>query len=152
MRSSHSIRVLGGLRDNLRLQFNQMSSTWREHNPKDGNANASVLARLDTIVESTRVAVAHVLRFSGDKISHQVPWRPDEPAPYDPNICPNPYTSLAQFHRKVMPFAHPDSPHARQPPQPGGAAGRAGHPHPAVDLSCNRVTDDILELGPYFRR
>ena len=44
-----------------------------------------------------------------------------------PSICPDPYTSLAQFHRKVMPFAHPDLPHARQPPYPGGVAVGAGH-------------------------
>ena len=125
LRSSHSIRVLGGLRNTLQLQFSQMSSAWRDHNPEDGNTDTAVLARLDTIVESTRVAVAHVLSFSGDAIAHQVPWRPDKP--FDPDACPNPYTSLAQFHRKVMPFAHRDSPHARQPPQPGGAAGRAGH-------------------------
>jgi hypothetical protein len=50
-----------------------MSLAWRDHKPEDGNADINTLARLDTIVESTRVAVAHVLSFSGDAIEHQVP-------------------------------------------------------------------------------
>jgi hypothetical protein len=45
----------------------------------------------------------------------------------NPNVCPHPYTSLAQFHHKVTPFAYRDLPHVRQPPQLGGAAGRAGY-------------------------
>ena len=127
LRSSHSICVLGGLRNTLQLQFSQISSAWRHLNPENGNANTAALAWLGEIVESTKVAVAHNLRFSGKAIAYQIPWRPDEP--FDPmyDACPNPYTSLAQFHRKLMPFAHRDSPHSRQPSQPGGAAGRAGH-------------------------
>ena len=55
-----------------------MSSAWRDHNPGDGNVNTNVLARLDKIVESTRLEVDHVLRTSGDKFSHRVLWRPDK--------------------------------------------------------------------------
>ena len=111
LRSSHSIRVLGGLQHTLQLRFSQMSSAWRHHNPDDGNAdNNATLACLERTMESTRVAVAHVLRSSGKAIAYRAPWRPEEP--FDPDACPNPYTSLAQFHRKVMPFARQDSPHA----------------------------------------
>ena len=99
LRSSHSIRVLGGLRstlylsiDRLELQFNQMSSAWRERNPGDGNANTDVLARLDKIVESTRVAVAHVLRYLDDTMSYQSPRRPD--VAFGPNACPPTPTHL----------------------------------------------------------
>ena len=46
------------------------------HNPADGNADIDVLAGLGATVEATRVAVAHVLRISGDAISIQIPWRP----------------------------------------------------------------------------
>ena len=132
LQSSHSICILGGLRstlylsiDRLELQFSQMSSAWRKHNPGDSNAITDVLARLDMIVESTRVAVAHVLRFLGDAILHQAPRRPDKT--FNPNVFPHPYISLTQSHCKVILFAHRDPPHARQPPQLGGAAGRAGH-------------------------
>ena len=124
LQSSHSISILG-LRNTLQLQFSQRSSSWHAHNPEDGNANTDVLARLDKIVESTRVAVSHVLRFLGDAILHQAPRRPDKT--FNPNVFPHPYISLTQSHCKVILFAHRDPPHARQPPQLGGAAGRAGH-------------------------
>ena len=121
LRSSRSVHILGGFRNTLWLQFSQMSQAWRNHKPDDGNGDVNTLAKLGTIVESTRVAVARVLKISGHAISNQVLWRTTKP------FDPNPYTSLSQFHHKVMPSAHPDSLHARKPPQPGGAAGRAGH-------------------------
>ena len=138
LRSHHSIRVLEDLRNNLRLQINRMNLAWRDHSPGDGNVDTAAFTRLNTIVESTRVDVGHVLRESGDKISHRVLWEPDAPDPSDPDACPEPYTSLRQFHRPVMPFGHPDSPHARRPPHSGGVAGRASHmsythTHPVVD-------------------
>jgi hypothetical protein len=92
LRSRHSIRVLGGLRHTLQLQFNQMSSAWQDHSPdNDDEDDNAALVRLDRAMESTRVAVAHVLRSSGEAIA------------FDLDTCPNPYTSLAQFYRKVMP-------------------------------------------------
>ena len=98
-----------------------MSSAWRNHKPEDSNADITTLARLGTIVETTRVAVAHALNVSGEAISIRTPWRPAEA------FDPNPYTALSDFHHKVMTSAHPDSPHARRPLQPGSAAGRASH-------------------------
>ena len=68
-----------------------MSLAWRDHNPGDGNVDTNVLARLNTIVESTRIDVDHVLRTSGNKISHKVLWRPDIPDPSDPDTFPEPY-------------------------------------------------------------
>jgi hypothetical protein len=121
LRSSQSVRILGGLRNSLWLQFSQMSSAWRKHKPEDGKADITTLARLGMIVETTRVAVAHALNISGEAISILTPWRPTEA------FDPNPYTALSDFHHKVMTSAHPDSPHARRPLQPGSAAGRASH-------------------------
>ena len=84
LRSSHFIRVLGGLRstlylsiDGLELQYHQMRSAWHERNQGDGNANAEVVARLDMIAGSTRVAAARVLRYLDDKMSYQSPQRPE---------------------------------------------------------------------------
>ena len=140
LRSRHSVRILGGSRHTLQLQFNQMSSAWRHHGPEDDEEyNKDAIIRLDRAVESIRVAVACVLRSSGKAIAYHTPWRPEES--FDLDACPNPYTSLAQFHRKVMPFAHRDSPHARQPPRPGGAAGRAGHTSP-----CNGRPDQVTSM------
>ena len=79
------------------------------------------------VVESTRVDIDHVLKESGEQVSHRAPWKPNTPDPFDPNACPEPYTSLRQFHHPVMPFANPDSPHAQQPPYSGDMAGRASH-------------------------
>ena len=79
LRSSHSIHILESLRNTLLFQFGRMSSAGCNHNPGDGNVNTNVLARLDKIVESTRLEVDHVLRTSGDKFSHRVLWRPDRP-------------------------------------------------------------------------
>ena len=127
LRSHHSIRVLEDLRNNLRLHINRMNLTWRDHSPGDGNVDTAAFTRLNTIVESTRVDVGHVLRESGGEISHRVLWTPDMPDPFDPDIYPEPYTSLRQFHRPVMPIAHSDSPHAQRPTYPGSVAGRASH-------------------------
>ena len=84
LRSRHSMRVLGGLRstlylsiDRLELQYHQMRSAWHERNQGDGNANAEVVARLDMIAGSTRVAAARVLRYLDDKMSYQSPQRPE---------------------------------------------------------------------------
>ena len=140
LRSRHSIRVLGGLQHTLQLQFNQMSSAWRHHSPDDDDEDDNdAVVRLDRAMESTRVAVAHVLRSSGKAIAYHTPWRPEES--FDLDACPNPYTSLAQFHCIVMPFAHRDSPHARQPPRLGGAAGRADHMSP-----CNGRPDQVTSI------
>jgi hypothetical protein len=121
LRSGQSVRILGGLRNSLWLQFSQISAAWRNHKTADGNVDITTLARLGTIVEATRVAVAHILRISGDAISIQTPCRPTE------TFDPNPYTALSDFHREVMTSAHPDSPHARRLLQPGGAARMASH-------------------------
>ena len=137
LRSRHSIRILGGLRHTLQLQFNQMSSAWRQYSPDDDNGDDNgAVARLDRSIESTRVAVAHVLQSSGEAIVYRAPWRPEEY--FDLDTCPNPYTSLAQFHHKVMPFAHWDSPHPRQPPRLGGAARGADHMS-----TCNGQPDQV---------
>ena len=100
-----------------------MNAAWRNHKPADGNANINTLARLGTIVEATKVAIAHVLQISGDAISIQTPWRPTKT--FDPNLAC--YTALSDFHRRVITPAHRNSPHAQRPPHPGGAARRAGY-------------------------
>ena len=112
LRAGHSIRILQSLRETLWLQWSQMNTAWQNHNPADGNADISVLARLGAIVEATRVAVEHVLRISGDAISIQIPWRPA--TPIDPDLAR--YTALSDFHCRVMTSAHKDSPHARKSP------------------------------------
>ena len=61
-----------------------MSSAWGNHKPEDGNADVTTLAKLGTIVESTRVAVAHILNVSGDAISNQILWRSTEA--FDPSL------------------------------------------------------------------
>ena len=113
LRADHSIRCLQILRGTLQIHWDQMNEAWITHNPDDGNVDARILAQLDAIVEATRVAVAYTLRISGEAISIQVPWNPI--TPFDPNPAAQ-YTSLADFHRKVMPSAHKDSPHTRTPP------------------------------------
>ena len=102
LQSDYSIRILRGFRNTLWLQFSQMSRAWRRHDPNDGDADIQILAKLGTIVESTRVAVSHVLRISNDVLSKQSLRRPDA------SSDPNPYTSLSQFHRAVVPFTLPD--------------------------------------------
>ena len=127
LRSDHSLRVLENLRNNLRLQYSRMNSVWRDHSPGDGNVNTAALNRLNMVMESTRVDVDHVLQISGEKISRRISWRPDTSDPFYPSACPEPYTSLRQFHGPVLPLAHPDSPHAQRPLYTGGVAGRASH-------------------------
>ena len=100
-----------------------MSAAWQNHNPADGNTDIDILTRLGATVEAKRLAIAHVLRISGDAISIQVPWRPT--ATVDPNLAC--YTALSDFHCRVMTSAHRDLPHAVRLPNPGGAAGRAGY-------------------------
>ena len=128
-RSSHSIRILGGFRNTLWLQFSQMSRAWHNYKPDDSDVSIQTLARIGTIVESTRIADTHVLKVSGDALSEGLSWRSDAPSD------PNPYTSLSQFHQTVMPSAHPDSPLARK--LPILAARRVGlvtcRPHLVVD-------------------
>ena len=104
-----------------------MNSAWRDHSPGDGNVNTAALNRLNMIMESTRVDVDHVLQMSGGKTSRRIPWKPDTFDLFYPSACPEPYTSLRQFHRPVMPFAHPDLPHAQRPPYSDSVAGRASH-------------------------
>ena len=115
LQSNDSICILGSFRNTLWLPFSQMNQAWH------GDTDVQTLAKLGTIVESMRIAVAHVLKVSGDAISNQLLWRSN--APPDPN----PYTSLSQFHRRMMPSAHPDSHPARKLPQPDRAASRASH-------------------------
>ena len=122
LRANYSIRDLQSLRGTLRLHWGQMNTAWQTHNPADGNADVRVLAQLDAIVEATKVAVVHVLRISGKAISIQIPWRPTTPMDPDPAR----YTSLSDFHCKVMKSAHKDSPHARTPPT-GGTVKRADY-------------------------
>ena len=98
-----------------------MDAAWQNHNLADGNADISVLERLDAIVEATRVAAVHVLRISGDAISIQTPWRPA--TPFDPDLAR--YTALSDFHCRVMDSAHKDSPYARKSPNTGGTVKRA---------------------------
>ena len=116
LRSSHSIRILGGFRNTLWLQFRQMSRAWRNHKPDDSDVSIQTLARLGTVVESMRIAVTHVLKVSDNALSEGLSWRSNAPSD------PNPYTSLSKFHRTVMPSAHPDSPLARKLPHPGSVA------------------------------
>ena len=124
LQSDHSIRILGGFRNTLWLQFSQMNRAWRNHRPSNSDTDIQTLAKLGTIVESMRIAVAHVLKISGNAISNQLLWRSNAPSD------PNPYTSLSQFHRTVKPSAHPDSPLARKLPYPGSAGSRASHMSP----------------------
>ena len=100
-----------------------MSAAWQNHNPADGNTDIDILTRLGATVEAKRLAIAHVLRISGDAISIQVPWRPT--ATVDPNLAC--YTALSDFHCRVMTSAHRDLPHAVRLPNPGGAAGRVSY-------------------------
>ena len=104
LQSDYSKRILRGFRNTLWLQFSQMSRARRRHDPNDGDADTQTLAKLGTIVESTRVAVSHVLRISNDVLSKQSSRRPDA------SSDPNPYTSLSQFHRPVVPSTLPDPP------------------------------------------
>ena len=121
LQSDRFIRTLRGFRNTLWLQFNQMSRAWRHHDPNDGDADIQTLAKLGTIVESTRVAVSHVLKISGDVLSKQLLQRSDA------SSDPNPYTSLPQFHRTVMPSAQPNSPFARKLSYPGSEANPTSH-------------------------
>ena len=89
-RSSHSIRILGGFRNTLWLQFRQMSRAWRNHKPDDSDVSIQTLARLGTVVESMRIAVTHVLKVSDNALSEGLSWRSD----------PNPYTSLPNFTKR----------------------------------------------------
>ena len=91
LQSDRFIRTLRGFRNTLWLQFNQMSRAWRHHDPNDGDADIQTLAKLGTIVESTRVAVSHVLKISGDVLSKQLLQQSDA------SSDPNPYTSLSSF-------------------------------------------------------
>ena len=72
LQTGPSIQILGGLPESLWLQWSQMNAAWHNHKPADGNADIDILARLGVIVEATRVAVAHVLRTSGNAISIQI--------------------------------------------------------------------------------
>ena len=149
LRSDHSIRVLENLRKNLRLQCNKMNSAWRNHhNPGDGNVNTAALTRLNIIMESTRVDVDHVLQMSGEKISRRISWRPNTFDPFYPSACPEPYTSLRQFHRPVMPFAHPDPPHTQRPHYSDSVAGRAGHTTYAHTTSSRRPDQVTCAVTP----
>ena len=89
-RSSYSIRILGGLRNILWLQFSQMSRAWRNHKPDDSDVSIQTLARLGTVVESMRIAITHVLKVSDNALSEGLSWRSD----------PNPYTSLPNFTKR----------------------------------------------------
>ena len=142
LRAGHSIRILQSLRETLWLQWSQMNTAWQNHNPADGNADISVLARLGAIVEATRVAVAHVLRISGDAISIQIPWRPA--TPIDPDLAR--YTALSDFHCRVMTSAHKDSPHARKLPSTGGTVKRTDYTSIASSNGRpNQVTHEVTQ-------
>jgi hypothetical protein len=84
-----------------------MVAALQNHNPADGNMDIDVLARLGATVEATRVAIARVLRISGDAI--QVKWRPTSTF----NLTLARYTALSDFHCRVMTFAHRNSIHAQ---------------------------------------
>ena len=130
LQSSHSIRVLGGLRstlylsiDQLELQYHQMRSAWRRRNQEDGNANAEVVARLDMIAGSTRVAAARVLRHLDDTMSYRSPLRPNAaPASNAHNQASPP-----MYQHQAIPSAHRDPPHIQRPLPLDDTAGRAGH-------------------------
>ena len=114
LRSSHSIRVLGGLLstlylliDRLELQYHQMRSVWRGRNQGDGNANAKVVARLEMIAGSTRVAAARVLRYLDDKMSYQSPQRPNVALGSNVHI----HASPPMYQHQAIPSAHRDLPH-----------------------------------------
>ena len=133
LQSDYSIRILRGFRNTLWLQFSQMSRAWRRHDPNDGDADTQTLAKLGTIVESTRVAVSHVLRISNDVLSKQSSRRPDA------SSDPNPYTSLSQFHRAVVPSTLPDPPLAQRLPYPGLTAGPTSR---ILSSNCSGQSDD----------
>ena len=133
LQSRHSMRVLGGLRstlylsiDRLELQYHQMRSAWRGRNQEDGNANAEVVARLDMIAGSTRVATARVLRYLDNKTSYQSPQRPNAALGSNAHINASPQ----MYQHQAIPSAHRDPPHMQRPPLLDGTAGRAGHMSP----------------------
>ena len=128
LQSDYSIRILGGFRNTLWLQFSQMSRAWRHHDPNNGDADAQTLAKLGTIVESTRVAVSHVLKISGDVLSKQLSRRSDA------SSDPGPYTSLSQFHRAVAPSTPSDPPPVRELLYLNNTAGLTSHMPPT---NCN---------------
>ena len=68
-----SAQRLGRLREALWHKWSQLDAAWQNHNPADGNMDTKVLAKLDKIVEATKVAVSHALRISGDSL--RVEWR-----------------------------------------------------------------------------
>ena len=68
-----STQRLGRLREALWHKWSQLDAAWQNHNPADGNMDTKVLAKLDKIVEATKVAVSHALRISGDSL--RVEWR-----------------------------------------------------------------------------
>ena len=94
LRSSHSIRILGGFRNTLWLQFRQMSRAWRNHKPDDSDVSIQTLARLGTVVESMRIAVTHVLKVSDNTLSEGLSWRSNTPSD------PNPYMSIPNFTKR----------------------------------------------------
>ena len=123
LRTGPSTQRLGSLREILWLQWNQMDAAWQSHKPADGNVDTDVLAKLGATVEATRVAIAHVLRISGDAIRVEVEWRPT--AAFDPTLAC--YTALSDFHCRVMNSAHQNSIHSRRSPNPGGAGKRTNY-------------------------
>ena len=144
LQSDRFIRTLRGFRNTLWLQFNQMSRAWRYHDPNDGDADIQTLAKLGTIVESTRVAVSHVLKISGDVLSKQLLQRSDA------SSDPNPYTSLPKFHRAVRPSSPPYPPLAQKLPYSGSTAGLTSHISSTV--RSGRPNDDTSEISTRERK
>ena len=114
LRSRHSMRVLGGLRSTLylsvvrlELQYHQMRSAWRGNSRDYNNANAGVVAKLDMIVDSTRIAATRVLRYLDDKMSYQSPQRPNVALGLNAHI----HTSPPMYQHQAIPSAHRYPPH-----------------------------------------
>ena len=103
-----------------------MRSAWRGRNQEDGNANAEVVARLDMIAGSTRVATARVLRYLDDKMSYQSPQRPNAALDSNTHI----HVPPPMYQHQAIPSAHWDPPHIQRPPPLDGTAGRAGQMSP----------------------
>ena len=137
LQTSSLSQRLESMRKTLWLQWSQMDRAWQNHNPADGNMDTDVLAKLGAIVEATRVAVAHVLRISGDAIQ-RTEWR--STATVDPVLVP--YTALSDFHCRVMTSTHPNSIHARRPTISGGRSSNAS----GSGLS-GHVTREVTSTG-----
>ena len=98
-----------------------MDSAWQNHNPGDNTANNIAFSRLKMVVEFTRVDIDEVLKELNETIGPEISYRilrtSNAPDSSTQGACPEPYTSLRQFHPPAMPFTHPNPLRAQRPDQ-----------------------------------